>query len=96
MKKFDKPVSCDSRGQMVIPRDVRRELLIDQGTAFWVFYLKDEGILLKRIDDDEIDYHDASLKEIYEKSEKIGIEKKNITSTIQAYAKKENGGFREI
>ena len=95
MKKYKNPVSCDSRGQMVIPRDVRRELLIQHGTAFWVFFLE-EGILLKKVDEEELDYHDPALKEIYDKSGKLGIDKKHVSSAVQEYSKNDDGGFREI
>ena len=55
MKKYPKLVQCDSRGQIVIPKDVRRELNIDEGTGFWVYTVTDEGILLKTIKPEDLD-----------------------------------------
>ncbi|MBU0535551.1 MAG: AbrB/MazE/SpoVT family DNA-binding domain-containing protein [Nanoarchaeota archaeon] len=96
MKKYARKISCDSRGQLVIPKEVRKELLIDEGTGFWVFLVEGEGILLKRIDDEQLDSEEPIIKEIIEKSSKLGIEKKNIDITIKTYSGKEKGGFREI
>lgn len=96
MKKYAKEVSCDKRGQLVIPKEVRDELLIDEGTGFWVFYVAGEGILLKRITDESIDIHDPVINDMLEKSTKLGVEKNNISKTIENYRKKENGGLKEI
>ncbi|HLC98394.1 MAG TPA: AbrB/MazE/SpoVT family DNA-binding domain-containing protein [Candidatus Nanoarchaeia archaeon] len=96
MRKYAKPVSCDSRGQLVIPKEVRKELSIEEGTGFWVFFLEKEGILLKRITDESVDAHDPVIHEMLEKSAKLGVEKANLNKTIQNYQKKEKGGFWEI
>lgn len=96
MKKYAKTVSCDSRGQLVIPKEVRKELSIEEGTAFWVFIFEEEGILLKRASEETLEHHDHVVKELYDKSDKLGIDKRNITKAIQNYMKKETGGFREI
>ena len=39
MKKYPKVVQCDKRGQIVIPKDIRNELKIDEGTGFWMYSL---------------------------------------------------------
>lgn len=96
MKKYSKAVSCDKRGQIVIPKEVRKELFIDEGTAFWVFLFDGEGILLRRVADETLEHHDHVVRELYDKSDKLGIDKRNITKAIQNYMKKEKGGFKEI
>ncbi|MFT4310038.1 MAG: AbrB/MazE/SpoVT family DNA-binding domain-containing protein, partial [Candidatus Woesearchaeota archaeon] len=50
MKKYPKIVQCDKRGQIVIPKEIRQDLGIDEGCGFWVFSITDEGILLKKMD----------------------------------------------
>ena len=41
-------VKVSKKGQIVIPKDVRRDLGIEEGSGFWVFSVGDEGILLKK------------------------------------------------
>ncbi len=50
MKKFPKIVQCDKRGQIVIPKDIRADLGLEEGTGFWMYSIEDEGILLKKIE----------------------------------------------
>ena len=96
MRKYAKAISCDKRGQLVIPKEVRKELSVDEGTAFWVFYVEGEGILLKRIDDEILDSQEPVLREINEKADKLDVDKKNLERTVRNYSGKEEGGFREI
>lgn len=49
MVEYPKIAQCDKRGQIVIPKNIREELGIEDGAAFWV-YKTDDGILLKRIE----------------------------------------------
>ena len=43
-----KIVQCDKRGQIVIPKSIRKKLDIREETAFWI-YESEEGIFLKKI-----------------------------------------------
>jgi AbrB family looped-hinge helix DNA binding protein len=43
-----KIVQVDKRGQIVIPKDVRNQLNINNKTNLWVYSITDEGILLKK------------------------------------------------
>jgi len=43
-----KIVQVDKRGQIVIPKEVRTELGINEKTNLWVYSITDEGILLKK------------------------------------------------
>jgi AbrB family looped-hinge helix DNA binding protein len=96
MKKYPKIVQCDKRGQIVIPKDIRQELEIDEGSAFWMFSITDQGILLKRIPDEELSEHSIVLNKIKEKSSKVGIDKEHVEQTIKEYKKKPKGKLEEI
>ena len=78
MKKYPKLVQSDKRGQIVIPKDIRRDLKIDEGTGFWVYSIGDEGILLKKIDPKELSEHPELLEKLGDKAEKIGLSKKKL------------------
>ncbi|MFC1723181.1 AbrB/MazE/SpoVT family DNA-binding domain-containing protein [Nanoarchaeota archaeon] len=84
MKKYPKIVQCDSRGQIVIPKDIRQELGIDEGTGMWMFSISDEGILLKLVDKPNLD-DSAALSELQEKADKLDINPKNLKRTKQKY-----------
>jgi len=45
-----KVVQMDRRGQIVIPKSVRKKLNIEEGTAFWIYEAKD-GVFLKKIEE---------------------------------------------
>ena len=96
MKKFPKVVQCDSRGQIVIPKDVRTELGIDEGSAFYVYTIVDEGIILKKIDEAPLDEQKEMLSELLAKSDKIKVKKENIVKTLQSYKKRKKGRLEEI
>jgi len=49
-ENYVKIVQCDSRGQIVIPKGIRKELKLKKGSAFWI-YMAEEGIFLKKIDE---------------------------------------------
>jgi len=96
MKKYPKIVQIDSRGQIVIPKDIRRELGIDEGTGFYMYTITDEGILLKKIDEEELGDHKNILDELTEKSDKLDIDKKNIKKSVKKYKKTKEGNLEVI
>ena len=96
MKKYPKIVQCDIRGQIVIPKEIRRDLGIDDGSAFWVYSITDEGILLKKITDAPLDEQVNLLKKVDEKADKIGLNKKNIEKAKKAYKKTKEGGLEVL
>lgn len=49
MKKSVKIVQSDKRGQIVIPKSIRKNLNLEEGAAFWVYELED-GIYLKKVE----------------------------------------------
>lgn len=96
MKRYARRVSFDSRGQLIIPKEVRKEFFIEEGAAFWAFVIEKEGILLKRIKEESIGENDLIIKELYEKCPKIGINRKNISVSLKNYSRKYEGRFEEL
>ncbi len=96
MKKYPKIVQCDKRGQIVIPKDIRRDLKIDEGTGFWMYSVANEGILLKKIDVLPLDENKEMLDEIQSKSDKLKIKKSNISSSVKKYKKTKDGNLEVI
>ena len=96
MKKYPKIVQCDSRGQIVIPRDLRNELNIDEGSGFFMYSITDEGILLKKIKDTGLNSDDEIEKELKEKSEKVDVKKSNIDKSVDKYKKTKEGRLELI
>lgn len=96
IKKYPKLVQCDSRGQIVIPKDIRRELKIDEGTGFWIYTITDEGILLRKVDVPELDRNSQMIREISEKADRLKMKKKSIDSSVDNYRKTRDGGLDVI
>ena len=98
MKKYPKLIQIDGRGQIVIPKDIRRDLGIDEGTGFWVYSITNEGILLKKADPPQLDSAENQeiLSEIEEKHEKINIKKKNIDHAKKKYKKTKDGNLEVL
>lgn len=96
MKRYARRVSFDSRGQLIIPKEVRKEFFIEEGAAFWAFVIEKEGLLLKRIKEESIGENDLMIKELYEKCSKIGLDKKNISASLRNYSRKHEGRFEEL
>ena len=96
MKRFAKIIQSDSRGQIVIPKDVRRELNIDEGTGFYLYTIEDEGILLKIIPSKELHEQEHIVEEIEINADKINVSKQNIEKSKDNYRKKGLGNFENI
>ena len=96
MKKYPKIVQCDARGQIVIPKDIRQELEIEEGSAFWMYSITDEGILLKLVPKDDLSEHSSVVGKIKEKSDKIGVSSKNVDRSVSEYKKRPSGRMEEI
>ncbi|MFT4326186.1 MAG: AbrB/MazE/SpoVT family DNA-binding domain-containing protein [Candidatus Woesearchaeota archaeon] len=92
MKKYPKIVQCDKRGQIVIPKDIRQELGVEEGSGFYMYSVTDEGILLKKIAEDTLDNSNI-INEITEKAEKINVNPKNVAQTVSAYKKTTEGNL---
>ncbi len=96
MKKYPKVVQCDSRGQIVIPKDVRRNLEIGEGSAFYMYTVTDEGILLKKLPEGYLQEDDKSLEQLKEKSDKVGIDKSKLEQTQKDYQKQNSDNLEEL
>lgn len=96
MKKYPKLVQCDKRGQIVIPKEIRQDLGIDEGSGFYMFTIADEGILLKKVKEETLDDNTHLIDEIKEKADKIKINKKNLDKSVEDYKKTRKGGFELI
>ncbi|MGV8087317.1 MAG: AbrB/MazE/SpoVT family DNA-binding domain-containing protein [Candidatus Woesearchaeota archaeon] len=96
MRRFAKIIQSDKRGQIVIPKDVRRDLNIDEGTGFYLYLIENEGILLKTIPAKELSEQSHLVKEIEINADKINVKKQNIAKSIDNYKKKSKGNFENI
>jgi AbrB family looped-hinge helix DNA binding protein len=96
MKKYNKPIKCDDRGQLVIPREIRMDLGLDEGSGFFMYVLTREGILLKKIDAKPLAEHRAILSEIEAKADKLDIKKENLKKSIKQYDKVKEGNLELI
>lgn len=95
MKRYAKLVQSDHRGQIVIPKEVRTALHIDEGSGFHVYIIEDEGIFLKVIPEVELSTHKA-VKMLNDNAKKIKINPNNITKSEQAYRRTKRGNFEEV
>lgn len=94
MKKYPKLVQADKRGQIVIPKDVRQELGIDENTGFYVYTIPGEGILLKQVEPEPLEKSKAT-KTLKDNAEALGINKNNLQQAEKDY-KHTKGGLEEI
>ena len=95
MKKYPKIIQCDERGQLVIPKDIRLELGIDEGTGFWMHAITNEGILLKKINAPVLEEEEI-MTEINGKADKLGIKKEHLRKTLKEYEQKKEENFEVI
>jgi AbrB family looped-hinge helix DNA binding protein len=96
MRKFAKIIQSDKRGQIVIPKDVRRELSIDDGAGFYLYVIENEGILLKVIPSKDLAEHGHIVREIEVNADKINVKKQNVDKSVENYKKKPKGNFENI
>jgi len=93
MKKFPKIIQIDGRGQIVIPKDIRNDLGIEEGTGFWVYSITDEGILLKKVEAEPLDKQEKILAALDEKADKVGVDRKNLKKSVTNYKKTKEGNL---
>ena len=79
-------IKMSSRGQIVIPQDIREELKASEGTIFSVVSSKD-AIILKKISvpskEDLIKEIGAIALEGRKRAEKLGIKESNVPELVQ-------------
>ena len=95
MKKYPKIVQSDDRGQIVIPKEVRRALGIEDGTGFFVYAIEGEGILLKKIDEPDLENSDV-MKQLEDKADKLKLDKKALKKTAKKYKRTKKGGLEVV
>ncbi len=71
-----------SKGQVVIPENVRKELKLEAGTQFVVLGDKDV-VILKKISPPSIDEFDALIKEARKTAKQVGLQKSDIEMAIR-------------
>ncbi len=91
MKKYPKLLQADKRGQIVIPKDVRQELGIDETTGFYAYIIPGEGILLKQVDPQPIN---TAIDELARYAERLGVSPEALKQTIKDYEK--TGGLTKL
>jgi len=96
MNRYAKIVQTDVRGQIVIPKEVRQELSIVEGTGFYVYLIENEGILLKMIPSKELGDQTHIISEIEVNAEKIDVKKSNVDKSIQKYKKTSKGNIQNV
>lgn len=96
MKRYPRIVQCDKRGQIVIPKDIRNELKIVEGSGFWMYTVTEEGILLKKIDPPQLDENREIVDTVREKAEKIDVDPEHIDQSIENYKKTKEGNLDVI
>ena len=96
MKKFAKIVQTDARGQIVVPKEVRQELGIEEGTGFFLYLIEDEGILLKIIPLKELSEHTHLVKEIELNAEKIEVKQTNLDKSLEKHKRTSKGKLQNI
>jgi len=62
MKKSVKIVQSDKRGQIVIPKSIRKSLNLEEGAAFFVYEVED-GIYLKKVEEPSLKSIKKKIKE---------------------------------
>ena len=96
MKKYPKPIQSDERGQLVIPRDIRNDLSLEEGSGLFLYTITNEGILLKKIEAQPLGSHLDILNEVEQKATKIGIKRENLKKAIKNYEKVKEGKLELI
>ena len=89
-------MQVDARGQLVIPKDIRREIGVDEGTGFLIYSISDEGILLKKIEAEPLEAQKNILDELDQKSNKINLDKSNLKKSVEHYKKTKKGNLELI
>lgn len=96
MKRLPKFLQADSRGQIVIPKEIRKELGIDASTGFIAYLIPGEGIFLKKVDAPELADENA-ITEIKANAAKLDVHTENIEQAEKEYKKQpRKGGLEEL
>lgn len=82
-------VKVSSKGQVVIPAALRREMGLSEGDELYVFG-KEDTLVLKKIQKKDLEKEfDEIVKPIRAKAKKAGITRKDVRREIQAYRREQ-------
>ena len=83
-------IKMSSRGQIVIPQDIREEIKASEGTIFSIVSVRD-AIILKKIStpskEDLIKELEAIALEGRKRAEKLGIKESDVPELVQSVRK---------
>ena len=71
-----------SKGQVVIPENIRKKLKLEAGAQFVVLGDKDV-VILKKISPPSIDGFDALIKKVRKTAKQVGLKKSDIEMAIR-------------
>ena len=71
-----------SKGQVVIPESIRKELKLEAGAQFVVLGDKDV-VILKKISPPSLDEFDALIRKARKTAKQVGLKKSDIEMTIR-------------
>lgn len=70
-----------SKGQVVIPEDIRKRLNLAEGTQF-VVTGKDDVVILKAISEPSLEEFEALIQEARAQAHQAGLKKSDITNAV--------------
>jgi AbrB family looped-hinge helix DNA binding protein len=70
-----------SKGQVVIPEDIRKRLNLSEGTQF-VVTGKDDVVILKAISEPSLDEFESLIQEARTQAKQAGLKKSDITKAV--------------
>jgi len=70
-----------SKGQVVIPEDIRKRMKLTAGSRF-VVVGKDDVIILKTIEPPSMQEFNGLIKEVRQKAKKVGLKQKDIADAV--------------
>lgn len=70
-----------SKGQVVIPEDIRKRLKLSEGTQF-VVTGKDDVVILKAISEPSLDEFESLIQEARAQAKQAGLKKSDITKAV--------------
>ena len=71
-----------SKGQVVIPEDIRKRLNLKEGMQF-VVTGKDDVVILKAISEPSMDEFESLIKEAREQAKQAGLKRSDISAAIE-------------
>jgi AbrB family looped-hinge helix DNA binding protein len=71
-----------SKGQVVIPKSIRKKLKLEAGVQFVVLFDKDM-VILKKISPPSLDEFDALIKKARKAAKEVGLKKSDIETAIK-------------